>query len=278
MQHEVFLIPLDRALADEFASALGEPRPAWHEVEAPATLIAQLDPQSVPHVVVCAADAAQLDVAWWRELRRRVAAAQLLLVCRACDEAAWRRWLLLGAVNVLQPPFRAVDLEAEFAGEPTLSNLFHRNPALASQGKVMFRYSFPSDPQFIPGVVHVIALLALEFGFAPADYTMNLPLALDEAVSNAIIHGNRRDRQKRVEVEGQIDAQSVRIKVRDEGQGFERDRTRDPVHPENLLASSGRGLFLIESVMDEVRHSQEGRCIEMVKKARAAAPAAKPAR
>jgi serine/threonine-protein kinase RsbW len=118
----------------------------------------------------------------------------------------------------------------------------------------------------------------MEFGYAAADYTMNLPLAIDEAVSNAIIHGNRRDRTKRVEVEGQVDAQAIRIKVRDEGQGFERDLTRDPVHPENLLASSGRGLFLIESVMDEMRHSQDGRCIEMVKRLRAGAPAAKAGR
>jgi serine/threonine-protein kinase RsbW len=278
MQHEVFLIPLDRALADEFASALGESRPAWHEVAAPATLADQLDPHALPRVVLVVDDAGRLDAAWWRELRQHAVAAQLLVVCRNCDERAWRRWLLLGAVNVLQPPFKDADLDTEFAGEPALSNLFRRNPALTSQGKVMFRYSFPSDPQFIPGVVHVISLLALEFGFTPADYTMNLPLALDEAVSNAIIHGNRRDRQKRVEVEGQIDAQSVRIKVRDEGQGFERDRSRDPVRPENLLASSGRGLFLIDSVMDEVKHSQEGRCIEMVKRARAAAPAAKAAR
>jgi len=278
MQHEVLHIPLDRALAAEFAAALAEPRPSWREVDAPAALASQLDPQALPRVIVITDDAATLDTAWWRELRDRTPAAQLLLVCRTCPETAWRRWMLLGAVNVLQPPFAAVDLEGEFAGEPSLSNLFRRNPALAAHGKVMFRYSFPSDPQFIPGVVHAVALLAMEFGFAPADYTMNLPLALDEAVSNAIIHGNRRDRQKRVDVEGQIDSQSVRVKVRDEGQGFERDLSRDPVHPENLLAPSGRGLFLIESVMDEVRHTHDGRCIEMVKRARSAALAVKTAR
>lgn len=278
MQHEILFVPLDRSLAAEFAASQGEARAAWREVDAPGELAAQLEPQSAPRLVVVAADAAELDAAWWRALRERVPGAALLLVCRTCGESAWRRWLLLGAVNVLQPPFAAVDLDAEFAGEPSLSNLFRRNPALAAHGKMMFRYSFPSDPQFIPGVVHAVALLAMEFGFAPADYTMNLPLAVDEAVSNAIIHGNRRDRQKRVEVEGQVDAQTIRIKVRDEGQGFERDRSRNPVHPENLLASSGRGLFLIDSVMDEVRHTHDGRCIEMVKRLRAAAPVGKPGR
>ncbi len=275
MQHEIFLIPLDRSLAADFAAALGESRPAWREVESPDGIAALLSPQALPRIVLVTEDAAALGAAWWEPLRRRGEPVELLLVCRRCEEAAWRRWMLLGAVNVLQPPFAGVDLEREFASEPVLSNIFRRNPALAGHGKVMFRYSFPSDPQFIPGVVHAVALLAMEFGFTTADYTMNLPLAVDEAISNAIIHGNRRDRAKRVEVEGQVDAQSVRIRVRDEGQGFERDRSRDPVHPENLLAASGRGLFLIESVMDEVRHTHDGRCIEMVKRLHKEAPAAK---
>src|SRR5262249_8625012 len=163
---------------------------------------------------------------------------------------------------VRRPPFGAIDLEAEFAGEPTLSALFRRHPHLGDHGKTMFRYTIPSDPQYIPGIAHFIALLAFEFGFPPADYTTNIPLALGEAVSNAIRHGNRRDQKKHVEIEGQIDGEMLRLKVRDQGDGFDRDPAHDPVDPANLLASSGRGLFLIESVMDEVRYLQEGRCIE----------------
>jgi len=68
------------------------------------------------------------------------------------------------------------------------------------------------------------------------------------------------------------------VKVRDEGEGFERDPNHDPLDPANLLAASGRGLFLIESLMDEVKFTQEGRCIEMVKRARPAPAAAKAAR
>jgi serine/threonine-protein kinase RsbW len=169
---------------------------------------------------------------------------------------------------VLRPPFEGLDLQAELASETAIGNVFRRHAGLAPHGKAMFRYSFPSDPEYIPGVVHVVAMLAMEFGFERADYTMNLPLALDEALSNAIVHGNRRDLRKRVEVEGSIDAGVLRLKVRDEGDGFRRDAARNPVQPENLMAPSGRGLFLIESVMDEVRFTQDGRCIEMQKRAR----------
>ncbi len=58
----------------------------------------------------------------------------------------------------------------------------------------------------------------------------------------------------------------LRLKVRDEGDGFRREEARSPLDGGNLLSPSGRGLFLIESVMDEVRYSQDGRCIEMIKR------------
>lgn len=276
MAFEVHLIALDPALAEDFLRASGDGRGAVR----PYTVSADLSPLLESHttrLVIAVDDVAGLDPAWWRSLRARAPQAQLLLVCRTCSDEMWRRWILLGALGVLRAPFAPLDLEVEFASEPSVTNIFRRHPGLAAHGKSMFRYSFPSDPQFIPGIVHMMSVLAMEFGFAPADWGMSVPLAVDEAVSNAIIHGNRRDARKQVEVEGQIDAKALRLKVRDEGDGFQRNESHDPVRPENLLAASGRGLFLIESVMDEVRFSQDGRCIEMVKRARGrdAGPATK---
>jgi serine/threonine-protein kinase RsbW len=268
MAFEAHLIALDPALAEDFLRATGEGRGAVR-MHAPSPDLAALGESAHPRIVIAVGDVATLDPAWWRSLQARAPQAQLLLVCRTCSDEAWRRWILLGALAVLRAPFASLDLETEFASEPAVTNVFRRHPTLAAHGKSMFRYRFPSDPQFIPGVVHMVSLLAMEFGFAPAEWGMNVPLAVDEAVSNAIIHGNRRDVRKQVEVEGQIDAQALRVKVRDEGDGFQRDPGHDPVRPENLLAASGRGIFLIESVMDEVRFTQDGRCIEMVKRARA---------
>jgi serine/threonine-protein kinase RsbW len=272
MAFEVHLIALDSALAEDFLRAVGDDRGAVR-VHPSNPDLAALGEQTTLRLLIAVDDAATIDPAWWREIRQRVPGALLLLVCRTCSDEIWRRWILLGAQGVLRAPFAPLDLEVEFASEPAVSNVFRRHPALAAHGKSMFRYTFPSDPSFIPGVVHMVSLLAMEFGFPPADWGMNVPLAVDEAVSNAIIHGNRRDPRKQVEVEGQIDAKTLRFKVRDEGDGFTRDRQHDPVRPENLLAGSGRGIFLIESVMDEVRFTQDGRCIEMVKRARSAGSA-----
>jgi serine/threonine-protein kinase RsbW len=81
-------------------------------------------------------------------------------------------------------------------------------------------------------------------------------VAVRESVINAIKHGNQSDEDKRVFVEfTALDATTpgISIRVRDEGPGFDPDALPDPLAPENMLKSSGRGIFLIKNFMDEMR-------------------------
>lgn len=79
-------------------------------------------------------------------------------------------------------------------------------------------------------------------------------VAVRESVINAIKHGNQNDSGKRVFVEFSTDAGAeIHIRVRDQGPGFDPEHVADPLAPENLLKSSGRGIFLIRSFMDDVR-------------------------
>jgi serine/threonine-protein kinase RsbW len=98
-------------------------------------------------------------------------------------------------------------------------------------------------------------------------------VAVRESVVNAIKHGNRHDESKRVTVEftpvPPQDPEELVIRVEDEGEGFDPNELLDPLAPENILKSSGRGIFLIRSFMDEVelqRGRQRGMQIRMVKK------------
>jgi serine/threonine-protein kinase RsbW len=79
-------------------------------------------------------------------------------------------------------------------------------------------------------------------------------LAVREAVANAIKHGNRQDPGKRVDVAVRIGEGEVEIEVADEGQGFDPGEVRDPLAPENLYRTNGRGIFYMRRFMDEVSY------------------------
>jgi serine/threonine-protein kinase RsbW len=93
----------------------------------------------------------------------------------------------------------------------------------------------------------------------------NLAIAVTEAVGNAIIHGNRRDPSKRVRIAFRVDAEFLRIDVQDEGTGFDPGTLSDPLLPENLMKESGRGIFILKSLMDRVdfRFTPAGTVVEM---------------
>ena len=98
-------------------------------------------------------------------------------------------------------------------------------------------------------------------------------VAVRESVINAIKHGNRGDERKRVYVEfTALERESppgMAIRVRDEGPGFNPAEVPDPLHPDNLLKASGRGIFLIRSFMDDVqlqRAPEGGMEIRMTKR------------
>ena len=98
-------------------------------------------------------------------------------------------------------------------------------------------------------------------------------VAVRESVINAIKHGNREDLEKLVTVEFTFappaDPGELVVRVVDQGEGFEPEEVADPLAPENLLKSSGRGIFFMRSFMDDVtlrRASEGGMEVRMVKK------------
>lgn len=92
-----------------------------------------------------------------------------------------------------------------------------------------------------------------------------IQLALEEAIANAVEHGNRRNPTKKVDVSAEIALDRVLLSVRDEGAGFDESTLADPLLDENLETPTGRGLFLIRSFMTNVWRGSNGAEILMEK-------------
>jgi serine/threonine-protein kinase RsbW len=96
--------------------------------------------------------------------------------------------------------------------------------------------------------------------FAPRQCSLNVPVALTEALSNAMLRGNGEDPAKYVHVFVRVDEYALVVEVGDEGTGFDLDACAvDPTEPDRLLGEQGRGLFLMRKLMDQVECVGEGR-------------------
>lgn len=90
------------------------------------------------------------------------------------------------------------------------------------------------------------------------DITGTLMLLLSEAVTNAIVHGNKLNPAKTVDIEVRINQKQIISTIKDQGDGFEPEDTNDPLDEENLLKASGRGVFLMKQLSDHLEYDENG--------------------
>ena len=111
----------------------------------------------------------------------------------------------------------------------------------------------PSDVRLIERVVELVRRECEVMGFTARQIRLNVPVALTEAVSNAILRGNRDDPAKHVHVRAEVRHERLVVEIEDEGSGFDVDASCiDPTTPGALESEDGRGLFLMRKLMDSV--------------------------
>jgi serine/threonine-protein kinase RsbW len=117
----------------------------------------------------------------------------------------------------------------------------------------------PSDLRYIEQVVGVVARGCAKLAFPPRAYNLQVPVALTEAIANAILYGNREDATKGVRVRAAVSERALVMEVSDEGSGFDFATCfHDPTDPEQLESEAGRGLFLMTRLMDRVECFTDG--------------------
>ena len=122
----------------------------------------------------------------------------------------------------------------------------------------------PSAPSSSPELQKILRRQLADAG-VDEDAAMRICIAANEAVINAVEHGNQRDHSKHIRADWTIEADRVELSIEDEGDGFRPENVPDPTLPENILNVCGRGLYLIRGAVDEVRHNSRGNRITMIK-------------
>lgn len=119
-------------------------------------------------------------------------------------------------------------------------------------------FEVPSALALVGEAVELIAHHCASGVLSPRRVRFHLRTALAEALTNAITYGNGQNPAKIVRVRAELAAETLRIVVRDDGDGFDADHVPDPTTPENLEREDGRGLFVMRHLVDDVTFNPRG--------------------
>jgi serine/threonine-protein kinase RsbW len=128
--------------------------------------------------------------------------------------------------------------------------------------------SFPSRIEAVDAAAAAVGEFVNRLGI-DEQARFGIDMAVREAVTNAVIHGNRQDESKAVELTLKSSPDAVQISVHDQGHGFNPTEVPDPTEAENILKTSGRGIFFMRTFMDEVTwliRPEGGTTVHMIKR------------
>ena len=126
----------------------------------------------------------------------------------------------------------------------------------------------PSRIEVVAEAAEAAAKFVAQLGLGE-EIAFGVDMAVREAVTNAVLHGNKQQLEKPVELRIENAANTLEITVRDHGAGFDPGSVPDPTEAQNLMKTSGRGILFMNTFMDEVqwlRHDEGGTVVRMVKR------------
>lgn len=127
----------------------------------------------------------------------------------------------------------------------------------------LYTLQLPSVPESITALENLIEEIANKYQVSD-DTFANMMTCLNEALNNAMIHGNKQDPAKKVIVNAEVDGRRITWTITDEGPGFDYVHLADPTAPENLEALTGRGVFIIKHLADQCVFNAAGNEIELL--------------
>ncbi len=126
------------------------------------------------------------------------------------------------------------------------------------------KISIPSNPRYIKKIISRIVDILVERRINKS-IIFDVRLSAEEALLNAIEHGNKRRKGLLVEASFSIDDKQLELVIKDKGSGFDKIALPDPTKDNNILRSHGRGVYLIHKLMDKVEYSRKGNAVKLIK-------------
>ncbi len=114
-----------------------------------------------------------------------------------------------------------------------------------------YKLTLPSQLNKIEEAALFVEKALIDLNYCPENRD-NIVIAATEAITNAIIHGNKRDPQKKVYITIGGFKNRIVIRVKDQGKGFQPRSVHDPLAPENIMRENGRGILILKSLMDDI--------------------------
>jgi CheY-like chemotaxis protein len=226
-----------------------------------------------------------------RELHPRLPV--ILMTANGSEEMAIHA-LRAGATNYVPKKVLARELPLTLRHVLELSGVDRRRmKLLGSMERRESSFCLESDPELITPLIHLLQDDLAGMGICDETARMRVGVALQEALSNALYHGNlevssdlRQDderefygladsrrnqapyQDRRIHVEARLDREAATYTIQDEGPGFDTSKLDRPIDPEDLMRVGGRGMLLIRTFMDAVMHNKTGNRVTLVKRAR----------
>ena len=123
---------------------------------------------------------------------------------------------------------------------------------------------FPSDPNLLPEIEEfILETINKEFKINTKTQN-NIELAVAEAAANCVIHGNDSNPEKILKLNISQNTNKIVISFKDEGKGFDPGKVPDPTSPENILKGSGRGIYIMNTLVDDLKFNFDSDGTELI--------------
>jgi serine/threonine-protein kinase RsbW len=261
----VIVVETDESVRDSITTAFAKRGHTVTPVDSVAEAVRWIEAGVVDLVVADLANATASDSQLVRTIHSRRTPVPLVITTSPNDTVT-SELLRSGSADVLAYPFddEALDGTIEKA---QAHHLLHGDsmkvrPFLTER----IQFVIPSRVEYLDGILNHLSERLVKLRVIEPE-TIDVVVALDEAIVNAIKHGNGYDPSKSVTIVAEISRGVARFEITDEGPGFRMQDVPDPCAPENLLRTSGRGILLMRSTMDEISYNERGNALTLIKRA-----------